>query len=340
MSMSFAVLGDGAWGTAIALLLAQNATHRVRLWSARSENGLLLEQHRENIHLLPGVPIPPAVELTRDIRQAVAGADVWVSAIPTVYLRPTLTRIMSELEPGAALDAPVVSLSKGIENGTFRRPSEILNEVLGVERVAVLSGPSHAEEVSRSLPTSVVAASYDPELAGLVQKHFRADHFRVYTNLDPIGVEMAGALKNVIAIAAGACEALGFGDNALAALITRGLAEMMRFGVAHGAEASTFAGLAGLGDLVTTCTSKHGRNRAVGRRLAQGEKLAEIRASMNNKVAEGVSTARAVHERGALMGLELPITEQVYLVLYEDKHPRDAVNDLMLRKLKGERWPS
>ena len=340
MSMTFAVLGDGAWGTAIALLLAQDATHRVRLWSAREENGLLLEQHRENIHLLPGVPIPPAVELTRDVRRAIAGADVWVSAIPTVYLRPTLTRIISELEPGAALEVPVVSLSKGIENGTFRRPSEILNEVLGVERVAVLSGPSHAEEVSRSLPTSVVAASHDTELAALVQKHFRADHFRVYTNLDPIGVEMAGALKNVIAIAAGACEALGFGDNALAALITRGLAEMMRFGVAHGAEASTFAGLAGLGDLVTTCTSKHGRNRAVGRRLAQGEKLAEIRASMNNKVAEGVSTAKAVHDRGALMGLELPITEQVYLVLYEDKHPRDAVNDLMMRKLKGERWPS
>ena len=340
MSMTFAVLGDGAWGTAIALLLAQDATHRVRLWSARAENGMLLEKHRENVHLLPGVPIPPSVELTMDVRRAVAGADVWVSAIPTVYLRPTLTRIVGELGSPPASGVPVVSLSKGIENGTFRRPSEILSEILGVERVAVLSGPSHAEEVSRGLPTSVVAASNDPELAALVQKHFRAGYFRVYTNLDPIGVEMAGALKNVIAIAAGACEELGFGDNALAALITRGLAEMMRFGVAHGAEASTFAGLAGLGDLITTCTSKHGRNRAVGARLAQGEKLTEIRANMNNKVAEGVSTAKAVHDRGRLMGLDLPITEQVYLVLYEDKHPRDAVNNLMMRKLKGERWPS
>ena len=340
MSMTFAVLGDGAWGTAIALLLAQDATHRVRLWSARSENGLLLEQHRENIHFLPGIPIPPAIELTTDVRQAVAGADVWVSAIPTVYLRPTLTRIVGELEKGAALGLPVVSLSKGIENGTFRRPSEILSEILGVERIVVLSGPSHAEEVSRGMPTSVVAASHDPELAALVQKHFRSGSFRVYTNLDPIGVEMAGALKNVIAIAAGACETLGYGDNALSALITRGLAEMMRFGVALGAEASTFAGLAGLGDLITTCISKHGRNRAVGHRLALGEKLADIRASMNNKVAEGVPTTKAVRERGTLMGLDLPITEQIYQVLYEDKNPREAVSDLMLRKLKGERWPS
>ena len=340
MSMTFAVLGDGAWGTTVALLLAQDPTHRVRLWSARSENGLLLERHRENVHLLPGVHIPPAVELTMDIRRAVAGADVWVSAIPTAYLRSTLTRIVGELEPGATLGVPVVSLSKGIENGTFRRPSEILTEILGVERVAVLSGPSHAEEVSRGMPTSVVAASNDPELAALVQRHFRAAHFRVYTNLDPIGVEMAGALKNVIAIAAGACEKLGYGDNALSALITRGLAEMMRFGVALGAEASTFAGLAGLGDLITTCISKHGRNRDIGRRLAQGEKLADIRASMQNKVAEGVSTTRAVHERGKQMGLELPITEQIHLVLYEDKDPREAVIDLMLRKLTGERWSS
>ena len=338
MPMTFAVLGDGAWGTAVALLLAQDATHRVRLWSAREENGLLLARHRENVHLLPGVPIPEAVELTLDIRRAVAEADVWVSAIPTAYLRPTLTRIVDELGAGATV--PVVSLSKGIENGTFRRPSEILTEILGVERVAVLSGPSHAEEVSRGLPTSVVAASFDPELAGLVQKHFRADHFRVYTNLDPIGVEMAGALKNVIAIAAGACETLGYGDNALSALITRGLAEMMRFGVAHGADASTFAGLAGMGDLITTCVSKHGRNRDVGRRLALGETLAAIRAGINNKVAEGVPTTKAVHDRGRLMGLELPITEQVYRVLYEDKNPREAVNDLMMRKPIGERWPS
>jgi glycerol-3-phosphate dehydrogenase (NAD(P)+) len=340
MSMTFAVLGDGAWGTAVALLLAQHATHRVRLWSAREENGRLLARHRENVHLLPGVPIPEAIELTLDVRRAVAGADVWVSAIPTAYLRQTLTRIVGELDAGAARGVPVVSLSKGIENGTFRRPSEILSEILGVERVAVLSGPSHAEEVSRGLPTSVVAASFDHELAALVQKHFRAGHFRVYTNLDPVGVEMAGALKNVIAIAAGACETLGYGDNALSALITRGLAEMMRFGVAHGADASTFAGLAGLGDLITTCVSKHGRNRDVGRRLAVGETLPAIRTAMNSKVAEGVSTTKAVHDRGKLMGLELPITEQVYRVLYEDKNPREAVNDLMERKPIGERWPS
>src|SRR5262249_53073626 len=195
--------------------------------------------------------------------------DVWVSAIPTVYLRPTLTRLREEL--GAQVAAPpVVSLSKGIERHTFRRPSEIIAEVLGTTDVVVLSGPSHAEQVSRGMPTSVVAASADQELALRVQRHFRGERFRVYTNADPVGVEIGGALKNVIGLAAGTCDGLGYGDNALSALITRGLAEMTRFGVALGADASTFAGLAGLGDLITTCISKHGRNRRAGERPATG----------------------------------------------------------------------
>jgi glycerol-3-phosphate dehydrogenase (NAD(P)+) len=338
MPTTFAVLGDGAWGTAIALLLAGEPGRKVRIWSARRDNGLLLQQHRENVHLLPGVRIPGSIELTLDSGAAVAGADVWVSAVPTVYLRPTLMRLRDELSLGGASSniPPIISLTKGIETGSFLRPSEILEEVLGARRVVVLSGPSHAEEVSRGLPTSVVAASRDEELAWQVQRVFNSDRFRVYTNLDPVGVELGGALKNIIGLAAGACDGLGQGDNARAALLTRGLAEMTRFGVALGAEAATFGGLAGLGDLITTCMSPHGRNRQVGERLARGEELPAILADMG-KVAEGVTTTRAVHDRAGRMGIDMPITAEVYRVLYEGKKPRDAVNDLMLRSPKVER---
>lgn len=336
MPHTFAVLGDGGWGTAIALLLARSPEHRVRLWSARPETGLVLQQHRENLLFLPGVPIPPSVELTCDVRAAVRDAELWVSAIPTVYLRATLTQIRDQLGGGPI--PPIVSLTKGIEQHTFRRPSEVLAEVLAASDVVILSGPSHAEEVSRGLPTSVVAASGDQELACRVQRHFSTERFRVYTNLDPVGVELGGALKNVIGVAAGICIGLGYGDNALSALVTRGLAEITRFGVALGADAATFAGLAGLGDLITTCISKHGRNRRVGEQLGRGEKLADILKNMN-MVAEGVWTARAVHDRAAAMGIDMPITAEVYRVLYEDKDPADAVNDLMLRSPKGERWP-
>ncbi len=332
MPTTFAILGDGAWGTAIALLLAANPEHRVRLWSARAENARLLRERRENVRLLPGVPIPEAVHLTADVAEAAAGADLWVAAVPTVYLRSTLQPVAGALRG----DRPVLSLAKGLENETFLRPTEILRQVLGVRHVAVLSGPSHAEEVSRGLPTTVVAASADLDLARWVQQCFSTDRFRVYTNLDLIGVELGGALKNVIGIAAGISDGLSFGDNAKAALLTRGLVEMARLGVALGAEHATFFGLAGLGDLLTTCVSRHGRNRHVGQRLARGEKLPDILAGMS-MVAEGVYTTRSVHEKAARMGIEMPITEQVYRVLYESKDPRAAVNDLMLREPKGER---
>jgi glycerol-3-phosphate dehydrogenase (NAD(P)+) len=229
----------------------------------------------------------------------------------------------------------VLSLAKGLEIDTFLRPTEIVQQVLGVEHLAVLSGPSHAEEVGRGLPTTVVAASADLDLACWIQRHFSSARFRVYTNLDVIGVELAGALKNVIGIAAGISDGLGFGDNAKAALLTRGLAEMARFGVALGAELPTFYGLAGMGDLITTCMSRHGRNRHVGERLAQGEKGEAILGSMT-MVAEGVYTARSVHEKAARMGLSMPITDEVYRVLYEGKDPRTAVSDLMLRQPKSE----
>jgi glycerol-3-phosphate dehydrogenase (NAD(P)+) len=331
MPTKFAILGDGAWGTAIALLLAQDPRHRVALWSAREANGRLLQERRENVRLLPGIRIPESVELTLDLAPAVAGADLWVVAVPTVYLRATLAPVAGLLRPGP----PVLSLAKGIEEGTFLRPTEILAAVLGARRLAVLSGPSHAEETSRGLPTSVVAASADPDLAGWVQQEFSTDRFRVYTSGDPLGVELGGALKNIIGIAAGISDGLGLGDNAKSALMTRGLVEMTRFGVALGARAETFTGLAGLGDLVTTCISPHGRNRRLGERLARGERWAAIRAGMA-MVAEGAFTAHSVRDRALQMGLDLPITAEVYRVLYEDKDPRAAVNDLMLREPKSE----
>jgi glycerol-3-phosphate dehydrogenase (NAD(P)+) len=331
MPIKFAILGDGAWGTAIALLLAQDPRHRVALWSAREANGRLLQEHRENVRLLPGVRIPESVELTLDLARAVDGADLWVVAVPTVYLRATLAPVAGLLPPGP----PILSLAKGIEEGTFLRPTEILAAVLGARRLAVLSGPSHAEETSRGLPTSVVAASAEADLAGWIQQEFSTDRFRVYTSRDPLGVELAGALKNIIGIAAGISDGLGLGDNAKSALMTRGLVEMTRFGVALGARPETFIGLAGLGDLVTTCISPHGRNRRLGERLARGERWADIRAGMA-MVAEGAFTAHSVHDRALQMGLDLPITAEVYRVLYEDKDPRAAVNDLMLREPKSE----
>ena len=328
---TFAILGAGAWGTAIGLLLARGPAHCVRLWSARPDNARLLQERRENVRLLPGVPIPPSIQLTSDIREAVDGADLLVAAIPTVHLRVALGAVAGAV-PG---DKPVLSLAKGLENESFLRPTEILREVLHVRHVAVLSGPSHAEEVARQLPTSVVVASGDLNLARWIQQHFSTARFRVYTNLDVIGVELAGALKNVIGIAAGISDGLECGDNAKAALLTRGLAEMMRFGVAHGAESQTFAGLAGVGDLIATCMSRHGRNRQVGQWLAGGEKMAQILHRMT-MVAEGVFTAHSVYDRATRMGLSMPIMAEVYRVLYENKDPRAAVNDLMLREPKPE----
>jgi glycerol-3-phosphate dehydrogenase (NAD(P)+) len=334
MSTKFAVLGDGAWGTAMALLLAQRSEHRVILWSARRENGQILREQRENVRLLPGVPIPETVELTTDVEQALADAALCIAAIPTIYLRQTLERVKSVL----CADQAVLSLTKGLENLTFLRPTEILRDVLGTEQVAVLSGPSHAEEVSRGLPTTVVVASKNAELARWIQERFSTPRFRVYTNADVVGVELAGALKNIVGIAAGISDGLRFGDNAKAALMTRGLVEIARFGVALGAERQTFFGLAGFGDLVTTCVSRHGRNHHVGERLGRGEKLQAILASMP-MVAEGVYTTRSVHDEAAGMGIEMPITAEVYRVLYEDKEPLAAVKDLMLREPTRENLP-
>lgn len=323
------VLGDGSWGTAIALHLARDSSHRVRLWSARPENGRRLRESRVNERFLPGVRIPDSVLLTECEKEATDGADWWVTAIPTVHLRPTLARFV-----GVPSRAPVVSLTKGIELETFRRPTEIIAEMLNCE-TAVLSGPSHAEEVTQRMPCSLVAASDDSTIARSVQKLFHSERFRVYTNSDVIGVEVAGALKNVIGIAAGACDGLNFGDNAKSALLTRGLVEMARFGVALGAEHATFHGLAGIGDLITTCISPHGRNRRVGVRLGRGESL-EMILRDSPMIAEGVTTCKSVHDRTDAMGVEMPITTAVYEVIYRGKSPLEVVNDLMTRQLRRE----
>ena len=327
---TFAVLGAGGWGTAVALTLAARPGVTVRLWAAREASGRDLIAKRENVRQLPGVRIPAAVTLTTDPKEATAGADCWVTAVPTAHLRDTLGR----LKPFAHADTPVVSLTKGIEQATFRRPSQVIAELLGSRRVAAVSGPSHAEEVARGMPTSVVAASSDAELAGWVQRHLGGDRLRVYTNHDLAGVELAGALKNVIGVAAGVADGLGFGDNAKAALLARGLVEMTRFGVAHGAEPATFAGLAGVGDLITTCFSRHGRNRRAGERLATGATLAELAAGP--QVAEGLYTAKSVADRAAAMGLDVPIMSGVHSVLYAGLSPADAVRELMARAQRGE----
>lgn len=332
MASTFAIIGSGAWGTTIAILLARNPSHRVRLWSYRPEVTRQLRECRQNAPLLPGITIPEAVELFDDIHAAVRETDLCIVAVPTVYLRATLTQQKPVLDSHTA----VLSLCKGLENKTFDRPTEILREVVGDRPIAILSGPSHAEEVARSLPASVVAASTDVGLAKRVQEWFTTARFRVYTNPDVIGVELAGALKNVIAIAAGICDGLNLGDNAKAALLTRGIVEMARFGIAHGATPETFNGLAGIGDLIATCTSCHGRNRRVGERLAHGVQLKAILAS-TEMVAEGVYTARSVYEKANKMGLELPICNEVYRVLYEDKSPRAAVESLMQRTPVPER---
>ncbi len=325
------VLGDGGWGTALALVLCGNG-HEVTLWGHDPAYLETMAAEGENVTFLPGVPLPPALKYEADGRAALAGADLVVSAVPTVYLERSLKPLAGALRPGVG----VVSVTKGIAQESLKRPSEIVVECLGCTRIAVLSGPSHAEEVARGAPTTVVVASGDTALARQVQDALMSATFRVYTADDPLGVELGGALKNVLALAAGACIGLGLGDNALAALMTRGIAEMTRLGVALGARAETFGGLSGVGDLIVTCVSRHGRNRAVGIEIGKGRSLSEI---MNDRqtVAEGVHTAKSARALARRAGVELPITEQVYAVLYNGRDPRTAVAELMTREPKSEK---
>ncbi|QDT64229.1 NAD(P)H-dependent glycerol-3-phosphate dehydrogenase [Calycomorphotria hydatis] len=331
MTERITVLGGGAMGTACASLLADKEVHEVRLWVREPELAQNIAHHHENSKFLSGVLLPESIHATSDAAEALDGASLVVAAVPCQYLRGTLDAI----RPYFSDDVPFASVIKGIENTTFLRPSEVICDVLGDRNVASLSGPSHAEEIVRHLPASVVAACGDVSFCQYVQELFTTDRFRVYTNRDIVGVELAAALKNVIAIAAGISDGLGYGDNAKSALVTRGMVEMTRFGMKLGAEASSFAGLAGMGDLITTCFSRHSRNRKLGDRLGQGESLAQIQSSVHS-VAEGVATALSVYEYADEHDIDMPITSEVYAVLYKNKSARDATDALMTRPLKEE----
>lgn len=331
--MKITIIGDGGWGTAVGMLL-NGYGHTVTVWGPFADYLEEMRSARVNSRYLPGVPLPEGLIWTADAKRAVAQADFIVLAIPSKFYAAVCTSFAGLLPAGV----PVVSLTKGLCEKTHRRMSEIATELLGIPAVTVLSGPSHAEEVARGIPTAVVAAAVDEALAQQVQDLFTGPRFRVYTSTDPLGVELGGAIKNVIALAVGASDGLGFGDNTRAAIITRGLAEMTRLGVALGARAETFAGLSGVGDLIVTCTSSHSRNHAVGERLGKGEPIADILASMK-MVAEGVWNAKAVRDTARAHGVEVPIAEQVCRLCFEDASPRDAVDCLMSREMKSESDP-
>ncbi len=327
-----AILGAGGMGTALAVLLARSAAE-VRLWSRDRAHARRFAQTRINERHLPGVAVPDSVAITSEAAVALAGADLLVAAIPTAYLRATLERLAAEVPvPGSI---PVLSVVKGIEWGTFARPSQIIEQALGPRPVAVLSGPSHAEEMARGLPASVVVSGSAAAWNDRIRDGLSHETFRVYTSTDALGVELAGALKNILGIAAGICDGLALGDNAKAALLTRGLVEIARLGVNLGARLETFYGLAGVGDVVTTCYSRYGRNRAVGEQIGQGATLDQVLAGMVN-VAEGVPTTRSVHALARDRGVEMPITAELYRILFEGTAPRAAVVDLMVRLPKQE----
>ncbi len=331
--MKVAVLGAGGWGTALSILLHDNQ-HNVTLWAYKKEYAAELAQRRENRTYLHGVTIPEEITVTSDIENAVGQADIVVASIPSQYLREQLVRI-ADIDFRRKI---FVNTAKGIEAGTLSTMSELVNSTMKrcpAENYVVLSGPSHAEEVSRRMPTAIVSASHHRKSAEAVQRVFMNPYFRVYLNRDVKGVELCGALKNVIALAAGMSDGAGYGDNTKAALMTRGMVEITRLGEALGAHHKTFSGLAGMGDLIVTCMSRYSRNRFVGEQVAAGRRLDEVLDEIK-MVAEGVPTAKAAHELAVRHGVEMPIMEQVHRVLFEGKNPQAAVGDLMRRPGKDE----
>jgi len=340
MTMRAAIIGDGAMGTLSALLLESKGI-RPRIWSAFEEHVEAIRRDGENKRFLPGFALPADLVVSTDAAEVAEGADLVVVAVPTKHLRGVLERVRGDLAragatPGAK--APFyVSVIKGIERETLLRPSQVIADVLGPRPLAVLSGPCLSREVAARLPATVVVASSEAGVAERAQEAFTTPWFRVYTNSDPVGVELGGALKNVVAIAAGICDGLELGSNAKAALVTRGLVEITRLGVAMGARAETFAGLAGMGDLVTTCISDLSRNHHVGREIGRGRSLAEVLRDFGRIEAEGVETTASAVALAARYGVEMPITQEVFEVLFRGKPPPDALVDLMRRRPKPER---
>jgi glycerol-3-phosphate dehydrogenase (NAD(P)+) len=333
--MKITVLGAGSWGSTLAILLA-NKGHEVWLWSHRPEFARALESDRENKRYLKGVVFPDTLHVVENLHDAVAVAAMVVTAVPSHALRETAAAFA-----GVPLDGKIiVNVAKGIELETGKRMSEVLLETLpGIapEQIAVLYGPSHAEEVARQQPTTVVACSVSEKTARLVQEAFHTSTFRVYVNTDLVGVEIAGSVKNVIAIAAGISDGLGFGDNAKAAIITRGLAEISRLSARLGADPFTMSGLSGIGDLVVTCLSRHSRNRYVGEQIGKGRTLEEVLGEMS-MVAEGVLTSKALVALAGKLGVDMPITRAVYEMLFENKPAQQAILDLMTREPKPENY--
>lgn len=331
--MKAAVLGAGAWGTTLALVLHQNG-HQVTLWEYKTDYAKVLDETRLNPDYLPGVPLPKEMTISNTLLEAVTDKELIVLAVPSQFLRSVMVQVPHHLIKNTIL----VSVAKGIENGTLMTMSQMLHDVYketDCNCIGVLSGPSHAEEVSVKIPTTVVAASGDKETSRVIQTAFTTSYFRVYNTTDIIGVELGGAFKNVIAIGAGIIDGLKFGDNTKAAIMTRGIAEISRLGIAMGSRPETFSGLSGIGDLIVTCMSRHSRNRYVGEKIGAGMKLNEVLAGMS-AVAEGVQTSRSARALAMKYNIDTPITNEVYNILFEDKDPRKATFDLMTRDKKEE----
>jgi glycerol-3-phosphate dehydrogenase (NAD(P)+) len=326
-----AVVGAGAWGTALSIVLARGGRHDVRLWAYEREVCESVKSKGVNDLFLPGHNIPETVQVSTLLEQILQNAEIVLTVMPSHHAR----RLYEEMK-GLPSSVTLVSATKGIENGSYKRMTEVAAEATGVARIAALSGPTFAKEVARGDPTALTVASTDASVAATIQREFSDPMFRIYTNDDVVGVELGGSLKNVIAIAAGVVEGLNFGHNTAAALITRGLAEITRLAVACGARQQTLSGLAGMGDLVLTCTGALSRNRTVGVELGRGRKLNEIIAGMHGMVAEGVLTTDAALGLAARHGIEMPITEQMHAILHEEKSPKDAIRELMSRPGREE----
>uniref|UniRef100_A0A832G8N4 Glycerol-3-phosphate dehydrogenase [NAD(P)+] n=1 Tax=Ignavibacterium album TaxID=591197 RepID=A0A832G8N4_9BACT len=331
--MKVSVLGAGGWGTTLAVLLHYNG-HNVTLWEYKKSYAKELSKRRENKIYLPGIIIPDEVKITSDLEESTLAKNLIVLAVPSQFLR----KVVEKIDYHSIKDTILVSVSKGIEKETLMTMSQMMKDVhhrLSKEQIGVLSGPSHAEEVSKRIPTAVVAASIEKETSKTIQTVFMNSFFRVYSSTDILGVELGGAFKNVIAIGAGIVDGAGFGDNTKAAIMTRGVAEISRLGLVMGARPETFAGLSGMGDLIVTCMSKHSRNRYVGEQIGRGKKLKEVLKSME-MVAEGVETTKSVNQLAARYKVETPIANEVYQILFEDKDPIKATTDLMTRDMKFE----
>jgi glycerol-3-phosphate dehydrogenase (NAD(P)+) len=338
--MNIGILGGGSWAIALAVLL-RGRGHGVRMWEFNKNDALMLDQKREHPVKLPGIIIPRDVTITSSIAEAIEFAEFVICVVPSQTMRATLKNLAASLTPAALSKVEGwIICSKGVECETLKLMSDILiEEIPGLTdaKIVVLSGPSHAEEVSRGIPTTVVAASKNLALAIKIQQGFSTETFRIYTNSDVIGVELAASVKNVIALAAGISDGLGLGDNTKGALLTRGMVEMIRLGKKMGAEEHTFFGLAGIGDLITTCISRHSRNRKMGELIASGLSLTEALSKMV-MVAEGVETTKSVYQLAKKFAIEMPITVEVYKALFENEPPRQAIKNLMMRQFRPERW--